>query len=259
MFTLVVCVVILLFGIFDIALSQNWKLIFDDEFDGTELNFSNWANTRHNHPGELQIFEAANVYLQNGSLVLETKYQPTTINGTTYPYTSGIVTSANKFFHSYGKFEIRAKLPTEQFKHACPAMWLLRQSGPCYQEIDIMEQTIGDGWNQVKSSYHWNTPNASGCSPAFDEEFAIYPVPSQPIDFSKEFHIWQLIWNKTEVAVWIDNNFVSKLTKDQAHMPYEPEYIILNTVVSGSNTSDIPTNVTGYFYIDYVRVYEAET
>eukprot|EP01083_Nonionella_stella_P107713 312313_1 len=141
MSTWIACLGIVLFEMFDTSLSQNWKLIFDDEFDGTELNFSNWANTRHpSAPDELEIYEAANVYLQNGSLVIETKYQPTTKNNITYPYTSGVVTSENKFSHSYGKFEIRAKLPTEQFKHASPCIWLQKQSGSCYQEIDIMEQ-----------------------------------------------------------------------------------------------------------------------
>eukprot|EP01084_Bolivina_argentea_P288540 495248_1 len=254
-----------LLGIFDTSLSQNWKLIFDDEFDGKELNSSNWANTRtqsHGYPYELEIYEAANVYLQNGSLVLKTKYQPTTKNGVTYPYTSGVVTSQNKFSHSYGKFEIRAKLPTEQFKHAWPAIWLQKQSGACYEEIDIMEQWIGHDNNVLSTSYHWNPSNASECAPSFSKAIGKYPPNGQTIDFSKEFHIWQLIWNKTEVAVWIDNNFVCKLTQDQAPMPYEPEYIILNTAVCGASycggTSGIPKDVTAYFYIDYVRVYEAE-
>eukprot|EP01083_Nonionella_stella_P213232 769261_1 len=175
----IVCVGIVLLEIFDTSLSQNWKLIFDDEFDGKELNSSNWANTRtqsHGYPYELEIYEAANVYLQNGSLVLKTKYQPTTKNGVTYPYTSGVVTSQNKFSHSYGKFEIRAKLPTEQFKHVSPCIWLQKQSGSCYQEIDIMEQAIGEGWNQVRTTYHSNPHNASECgAPPFSYSFSIYP------------------------------------------------------------------------------------
>ena len=111
------------FFIFATCFSQTWKLIFDDEFNGSQLNKTKWANTRHQshgYPYEMQIYEAANVYLKDGSLVLETKYQPTKDGNITYPYTSGVVTSEGKFSFSYGKMDIRAKLPTEQFKHAWP-------------------------------------------------------------------------------------------------------------------------------------------
>ena len=254
--------------IFVASLPQTWELIFDDEFEGSELNTTNWANTRaqsHPYPYELQIYEAANVYLQNGSLVLETKYEPTKKGNITYPYTSGVVSSQNKFSFAYGKMEVRAKLPTEQFKHAWPAIWLQRQSGPCYQEIDIMEQWIGRNDNQLSTSYHWNPSNdtSNGCSPAYSGAIGHYPPNGQTIDFSKDYHIWELIWNKTELVAYIDGNLAAKLTKEQApdQMPYEPEYIILNTAVCGANycggTSGVPTNVTAYLYVDYVRVYQA--
>lgn len=260
---------ILMLNIFKLSLSQTWNLIFHDEFDGNELDTTKWSNTRHQShtpPYELEIYEPENVYLKNGMLVLETKYQPTTKSGVTYPYTSGVVTSENKFSHSYGKFEIRAKLPTPKFKHLWPAIWLQKQSGQCYQEIDIMEQWVGRDANHLVTSYHWNPSNSTshGCAPIFSKSIGYYPPIGQTIDFSKDFHIWQLIWNKTEIAFWIDDHFITKLIKEDApkQMPYEPGYIIFNTAVCGADycggTSGIPRNITGYFYIDYVRVYEYE-
>eukprot|EP01083_Nonionella_stella_P213230 769258_1 len=122
--------VLLLMMLLILSLSQQWELVFDDEFEGTELNQSNWNNTRPQpasaYPGQPQLFLAANTYLQNGSLVIETKYDPTydKVNNITYPYTSGVITSQNKFSFTYGRVEIRAKLPSEQFKHASPCIWL---------------------------------------------------------------------------------------------------------------------------------------
>ena len=242
-------------------------MLFDDEFQGSQLNTTKWANTRHEshgYPYELQIYQAANVYLKDGSLVIETKYQPTKEGNITYPYTSGVITSQGKFSFSYGKMDIRAKLPTEQFKHAWPALWLQKESGTCYQEIDIMEQWIGHNDNQVTTSYHWNPSNSSNCSPVYSKAIGSYPPKGQSIDFSKDYHIWELIWNKSEVTVSIDGNLAAKLTKEEApdQMPYEPEYIIFNTAVCGADycggTSGIPKDVTAYLYVDYVRVYQAE-
>ena len=237
--------------------SQEWNLIWSDEFNGNELNTSNWANTRHqshSYPYEMQIYTASNVYLSNGNLVLRTKYDPTYDNktNTTYPYTSGVVTSESKFyFTNTSKIDIRAKLPTEQFKHAWPALWLQKESGSCYQEIDIMEQWIG---------HDYNTENTASCGKEYSAAFAKYPPNGQTIDFSKDFHIWSLIWNNTDVTLWIDNNFVGQLKSSQAVVPYEPEYIIFNTAVCGASycggTSGIPKDVTAYLYVDYVRVYK---
>ena len=147
---------------------------------------------------------------------------------------------------------------------AWPAIWLQKASGSCYQEIDIMEQWIGKDNNELATSYHWNPDNASGCSSSYSKAIGHYPSDGQNIDFSKDYHIWQLIWNKTEIVVTIDGHLGGILTKEQApnQMPFEPEYIILNTAVCGAEycggTTGIPKDVTGYFYIDYVKVYQAQ-
>ena len=247
--------------------SQQWELIFDDEFDGTELNTSKWTDTfdqsRSGYPGELQYFSPSNVRLQNGSLVIETKYDPTYDNKTniTYPYTSGVISSQNKFSFTYGRVEIRAKLPTEKFSHLWPALWLQKQAGDCYEEIDIMEQWIGSFNNSVATSYHYNINNISSCGERYSSSIGWYPADKQnEIDFSKEYHIWTLIWNKTDITVWIDNDIAAYINGTEAMIGDEPEYILMNVMVCAESwcggSSGIPKNVTEYLYVDYVRVYQ---
>ena len=50
-----------------------------DEFEGSALNESNWtpANNFTDNPQILNIYQSSNVWVYNGSLVLQTIYEPT--------------------------------------------------------------------------------------------------------------------------------------------------------------------------------------
>lgn len=254
--------VIQLFSI--IINGEEWVLLWEDNFDGTELNMTNWNNTRfqsHGYPDEMQYYIADNVYLEDGNLVLKTLYDPTfdPDRNITYPYTSGVVTSSGKFYTTYGKWEVRAKLPTPSFSHLWPAIWFQKDEGPCYQEIDLMEQWVGQNDNDVFMHYIYH--NSSECGPSLNKSrIDEWPGNGTIIDFSKDFHIWTMEWNKTSIGFWIDDNYVAYRNSSDGTMPYQPAYVILNTAVCGANwcggPNGIPKNITAYFYIDYVRVYQ---
>ena len=50
-----------------------------DEFEGSALNESNWtpANNFTLNSRELEMYQSSNVWVYNGSLVLQTIYEPT--------------------------------------------------------------------------------------------------------------------------------------------------------------------------------------
>eukprot|EP00483_Globobulimina_turgida_P004929 UN04938 len=211
----------------------------------------------------MQYYTPKNAYLQDGSLVLETKYEPKTMNGITYPWSSGAVTSHNKIYFTYVKWEVRAKLPTPKFLQAWPAIWFQYQSGGCYQEIDLMEQWVGFWNNNVFIHYYWNpeNQNTAKCGSANQPtQLDVFPNNGTIVDFSAEFHVWRMEWNKTSVEFWIDNEKVAYIDSSDGTMPYEPAYIIMNTAICGAGwcggTNNIPKDVTAYMYIDYVRIYE---
>ena len=65
----------------------------------------------------------------------------------------------------YGKFEVRAKLPSPAATGAWPAHWLMPESDQCWPmggEIDIMEATaspspLTNSVYHVVGSYRWGT------------------------------------------------------------------------------------------------------
>ena len=117
--------------------SADWDLIWADEFDGNELDLSKWNKLRW-RPGwvnnELQAYTERdiNIFLENGKLVLQRLIEPgysgIDYTGSTYnaEYTSGWINTDDKFSSTYGRFDIRAKLP--KGKGSWPAIWMLGES-----------------------------------------------------------------------------------------------------------------------------------
>ncbi len=100
--------------------NSEWKLIWNDEFDGKDLNQSKWnvlirETSKHN---ELQYYVPDEVYLQNGCLRIRSRVRD---YGSQH-YTSGRINTKGKLSFTYGRIEIRGKLPTG--KGMWPAYWL---------------------------------------------------------------------------------------------------------------------------------------
>ena len=131
----------------------DWDLVWSDEFEATSLDQSKWNILRW-RPGwvnnELQAYTArdTNIYLENGSLVLRALIEPgyfdSDYQGNSYSadYTSGRINTAEKFTPTYGRMDIRAKLP--KGRGSWPAIWMLGENistvgWPNCGEIDIME------------------------------------------------------------------------------------------------------------------------
>ena len=70
----------------------------------------------------------------------------------------------------------------------------------------------------------------SGCDGSYSSEIGSYPVIGR-IDFSQDFHIWEMTWNKTIVEFFIDGNTIAQMRQDRYPIPYEPEYVIMNVAV----------------------------
>ena len=149
------------------TLSENWELLWSDEFNDEELDLTKW-NKLNWKPGwvnnELQAYtdRDTNSFLENGHLVLQGNIEPgypgTDYLGNNYvaDYTSGRVNTDDKFSTTYGRFDIKAKLPAG--KGSWPAIWMLGESissigWPQCGEIDIMEH-VGYDQGLVHGSIH---------------------------------------------------------------------------------------------------------
>ena len=112
---------LILFTISTFADAQNWNLIWADEFNTNgSVNQEKWfqqtqlPNGYSWYNNELQHYtdEIENAYVSNGTLKIVAIKENYTDQGHTKPYTSARLNS--KFAFTYGKVEVRAKLPTGQ-------------------------------------------------------------------------------------------------------------------------------------------------
>ncbi|MBT8282083.1 MAG: glycoside hydrolase family 16 protein [Muriicola sp.] len=244
-------------------------LIFSDEFeyegrpDSTKWhhqvigpNNGSWYN------GEFQHYtdRTENSFVSNGTLKIKALKETYSSGGVTKSYTSARLNS--KFAFTYGRVEVRAKLPAEA--GTWPAIWTLganideagnyfgQQYGsvgwPACGEIDIMEQR---GWDKINTIayFHWGNTNTG----AYQSEGSETAVPSS----TQDFHIYVLEWDSSSMKVLVDNTLVYQLSNTQ-DKPYDnPHYILLNLAMGGNLGGEIPTDFTdATFEIDYVRVYQ---
>jgi beta-glucanase (GH16 family) len=138
--------------------SQNYQLVWSDEFSGTSLNTNDWTYEIGPNPAnnELQYYTNRfhNLYFEDGSLVIRALSE---IYGG-MNYTSARIKT--KLNWKYGKIEARIKLPYGQ--GIWPAFWMLGQNigsvgWPACAEIDIVE-LIGGGAgrdNRCYATLHW--------------------------------------------------------------------------------------------------------
>jgi beta-glucanase (GH16 family) len=250
------------------AKPSDWRLTWQDEFDGKELSPKKWnvltrEQSKHN---ELQYYLPDEVYLQEGSLRLRSRRR----DFGSQHYTSGRVDTSGKFAPVYGRFEIRARLPAG--KGLWPAHWLYPQNRdwamerlmtetvaagnertipeerPWYSEIDIME-FLGHETNVLYGTLHCHT---------FDgQKKSSSGTFKGQTDYTKDFHTYLLEWEPGEIRWFIDRQPIHKTNQG---IPHTPHYLILNTAVGGAwpGNPDDSTIFPQYHDIDYVRVYSRD-
>jgi beta-glucanase (GH16 family) len=228
------------------------NLLWSDEFNGSFLNLSSWNYEQGNNNGwgnnELEVYtnSEANVHVDSGYLHI------TALNPSENSYTSGRITTLGKKEFTYGRIEIRARLPYG--KGIWPALWMLGSNIPTVSwpkcgEIDIMEN-IGHQPNTVYGTLHW------------DEGGHKYRGGNTSLSsaFSDNFHLFTLIWTPNSIKWLVDNQQYYSLNKSQvAYFPFDlPQFFIFNVAVGG-NWPGNPDNTTVFpqhMIVDYVRVYQ---
>jgi beta-glucanase (GH16 family) len=227
--------------------SGNWKLIFDDEFNGTTLDTSVWgtcypwlSQNRCNLSGtnELELYQPQGVYLDGaGHLVLRAQKQ--TVGG--YDYTSGMVTSYPGLNFKYGYIEARIKVPAGN--GLWPAFWMMPSDYSWPPEIDIVE-ILGREPTKAYFTYHWGRSNN-------DSQY-IYSGPN----FSAGWHVFAVKWEAGVLTWYTDGIQRGKFT--DSVITSKSMYILLSLAVGGDwpGVPDSTTPFPSIYQIDYVRVWQ---
>ena len=239
-----------------------WKLVWDDEFNGTSIDTNHWEFESGNNSGwgnnELEFYtcNTENAYESNGVLHIVGRNEGT--NG--FAYTSARMKSAGLFAHEYGRFEFRARFP--KGKGYWPALWLMPKDSiyggwPACGEIDVAENK-GDYPAVVQGTIHYAAPGGGHVQ---STDYYTFPVGG---DKANDFHTYDLEWTTNSISWYVDNQLYETQTNwSTANAPYpapfnQPFYIIMNLAIGGNYDGNPDTNTVfpGEMQVDYVRVYD---
>ena len=266
-----------------------WKLVWNDEFDGTELDRSKW-DFRLNFWGkkaqaytdrgivldgnsniELHRVENNGYYvspqLQTGSNSFDIPKEDKGLWGDIWPLGE---LPEPKFMHRYGYYEVRCKFQKMPESMAC-AFWLQSPSigttfDPQYSGIenDIMEQ-FERGKATTGNIYGGYGKNFT------DEGRVTYDLK----ETENGFHTFGMHWSKNEYIFYCDGEVVSRTDKNVSKVP---QFILLTTEVKGYRQNEplkigeecvsghdfwinerkkvSDSYVDDCFIVDYVRVFD---
>ena len=253
----------------DTLKSQFNTLIWADEFEGEgALDKKKWFLQTKLPPGGswwgglIQHYtnRETNAYQKDGYLHLVAKKEVYKNQGRTKQYTSARLNS--KFAFTYGRVEVRAKLP--EGVGTWPAIWMLNKNinedgaywykkgfgkvnWPDCGEVDILEHW-GENQNYVSSAVH----NGSSYGDI------VVNLGGRKVDnVSQEFHIYALEWTKEKMIFSIDG--IEHYTyhpskKNSKTWPYDEEYYLLLNIAI---LPDIDPNFEdSAMVVDYIRIYK---
>lgn len=238
---------------------KGYTLAWHDEFNEKKLNKKVWNYEIGNHKGwgnnELEYYTSSpkNVYISKGILVMEARKE----NCDSFHYTSARITTQNKKEFTYGRIDMRAKLPVSS--GMWPALWMLgsnvaKVNWPKCGEIDIME-LVGKNPQQIVGSFHWE--KADQTEGTINNRYNLINE-----DFSKNFHLYSLIRKKDSMQILVDNIPYVKVSrqdfKDGSYPFDNPFFLLFNVAVGGDwpGNPDSTTKFPQRMLIDYVRYYK---
>lgn len=246
-----------------VAGSPEWKLVWSDEFETAGLpDPEKWSYDVGGHGWgnrELQYYtekRPENARIEDGHLIIEARKED--FEGS--EYTSARLVTKETQAWTYGRFEIRARLP--EGKGTWPAIWMLPVdwnvgSGewPDVGEIDIMEHV---GYDQ--GVVHGSTHSKKYQWQIGTQKTATISVP----DASTAFHTYALEWEENEIRMFVDDHHFFTYTNEGETWegwPYKRDYyLILNVAFGGAwgaAEGIEPGVLPQKMEVDFVRVYQA--
>ncbi|MCW3112871.1 MAG: glycoside hydrolase family 16 protein [Segetibacter sp.] len=226
------------------------KLVWSDEFDGTEVNTANWVYEVGGGGwgnNEKEYYQAGNAAVSNGNLVITAKKERVGSNN----YTSARLKTQGKKEFTYGKIEARIKIPLGQ--GLWPAFWMLGEnintvSWPACGETDIMEHINTE--NIFYGTMHWDNGG-------YATRGGNYSITT-PTDY----HVYSIEWDPESIRWYLDGvkyfeNFIVSSVNgtNEFHRPF---FLLLNLAVGGNWPGQVidESKLPASMYVDYVRVYQ---
>ena len=293
----------------------NYQLVWAEEFetDG-RLSDADW-NYEHgfvrNH--EDQWYQADNATIANGCLVIEASHDSIPNPGfvsaedegnnnaqgrrfrrrdwrSSRPYaeySSASVNTRGKHEWLYGRFEVRAKIPTGS--GSWPTIWTLGVSKPwpVNGEIDIMEYYRIKGVPHILANACWASEPNRGLWSTGAVPFTHFT--DRDPEWASKFHTWRMDWDEDYLRLYLDDELLNEIpiSSEACALPptpakgkndfwqgkrlgkageysdalynafHQPHYLLLNLAIGGDNGGEPQPDAFPMRYeIDYVRVFQ---
>jgi hypothetical protein len=239
---------------------DGYLLVWNDEFDGNNVNTDNWVFEIGNGcpncgwgNNELQYYRQENAWVDGQVLTIEARNE----NFQGSNYTSARLKTQGKKSFKYGRVDIRALLPKGQ--GIWPALWMLGNNitsvgWPKCGEIDIMEMIGGSGReNTVYGTVHWDYNGHVSAGGSYSLSSGI---------FANEYHVFSITWDETYITWYVNDIQFYQIDITPDHMTefHQSFFFIFNVAVGGNwpGNPDATTFFPQQMRVDYIRVFQKE-
>ncbi len=258
---------------------KTYQLVWSDEFEiSGKPDSTKWSyeyGFLRNNEEQFYTDNPKNIRVENGALIIEThlekiinpKFKTNEFDKKHWlkwiakrdsaKYTSASITTIDLAEWTYGKFEIKAKLPTGI--GLWPAIWMLGENKtvvnwPECGEIDIMEY-VGYEKDSIFGTIHTKAYNHMIHTQKGKKTFINNP--------DVMFHLFALEWTPEKIDFLLDGkiyNHIENEHKTTDEWPFDQNFHLkLNVAVGGALGGKKGIDDTVFpkqMIIDYIRVYQ---
>ena len=233
--------------------SANAELVFNDEFDGTELDGSKWERCPEWDRQGKSHWDNDLSYLDGeGNLILGMDW-----NETTQLVDCGAVRTAGRFAYGYGYYEISARFT--EHHGAWGAFWVMAgnvgseaNGAADGVEIDVIE-TIDNQNGIYNHNVHWDGYG--------DAHKAAPPVLLSRFDiYDGEYHTFGVLRSDKGYFFYIDGKLSGIVPAYQADPCPDDGYLKLTCEAaewSGAGSEECIADMPAEMVVDYVRIYSS--
>jgi beta-glucanase (GH16 family) len=238
--------------------TAGYTKIFEDDFSTDLSKWNIWTGGAFNN--ELQYYQASNLQLVNGNLVITAKKE--TVTGPTTPYdatpktfnyTSGRIETKTNYSASSANPKVRmvARIKLPSGYGMWSAFWSYGDPWPTQGEIDILEARGQEPFKYQTNYFYGRAANRN----LVKNQVGFI---TSNVSLTECYHVYEVIWAQNSLTFLFDGNVIE--TKSGSYVPNlfgKTERITLNLAVGGNfftnlNTSQIQT---GAMYVDWVKVF----